>query len=204
MENKEVIELQIIELHKEIIQEVWESALDMTSTLYLTRLGGGNITPEEIKELDGGKWGMLFETLGKLPRELDTSSEGNLKKQFQELGLHPEEIENMKLSLWEYYEDHDLSVNEFSDDGMDEAEQEKDVIPFLIDHILDVGYTVTHPTFLGYAYVKADLLNEGHPSLWVDKDKKSLLVKLCKDASSGKWNNPFYSEALSLWLEDCV
>lgn len=132
---------------KEIIQEVWTSSLYNMNHLSLNQLdsNGECVTQSEINKLDGGDWERMQETLGKLPTHLDVSSEENLTQQIENLKLSEEEIENLKLSLWKYHEEYNLNVSNLSDDSIDEAEHGKDVIPYLIENILDRGIEVLSP-----------------------------------------------------------
>jgi len=181
-------------LYKKIIQDIWESALKNTQGIYLSR--------EVLKEEDGGAWDMFQLTLKKLPTKLELLTDTTVRDQFLALELSAEEIDNLRLSLWGYYEEHDIHVSDFSDDSMDEAEQEKDVLPFIIDGILG-NHTVVHPTFIGYNWVMSDLIDQGYPGFWLDLEDRETFIKHMKEESVGKgtWNNPYYSEALRLWIE---
>jgi len=194
-EQQQKVEIQ--KKYLKILQDVWVSALSNTVLLSLSRL------PK--KEEDNGDWEQFQKTLSKLPSKLELGSGEKLRNQFKEMGLHPDEIENLKLGLWEYFEEHDIDVSDFSDDGMDEAEMEKDVIPFIIETILGFEQEVTHPSFLAYNWVKADLLNDYTPPIWIDQVDLKDLVDAMKRASELKgshWNNPYYSKAVQLWIED--
>lgn len=182
------------ELYKEIIQDVWISAMQNTRKLGLSRL------PEQSE--DKGDWEQFQKTLEKLPMILHLEDETSLRRQFNDLELQPDEIDNMKLSLWFYYEELGIEVNDLSDDGMDEAEMEKDVLPFIIESIRGFDTEVTHPTFIGYAWALEELVGNGTPPLWLNSDYRTELVDTMMLESDNGWNNPYYSKALSLWIKD--
>jgi len=195
--EQELLE-KAVKLQKAIIQEAWNRALADTIHLSLSWQEGREETPSavEISNLDEGIWEELQHILMKLPVELDTSSEENLTLQFEALKLSAQEMDTLKCSLWIYFEEYEMTFN-LTDDGMDEAEQSKDVLPYLIEKILDRSREVLHPTFLGYHHVECWLLDNGTPIISYDQKKKKKMVKI--------YSKPVmktYNEALKLWLKE--